>query len=69
MSNTRSQQSFIATIDTPSGPVMMWVGDRWQQSPDGLKGHDPQFAVPLEFNADGSIGKVEWVDEFVIDVV
>lgn len=69
MSTTRSQQSYIATVDTPTGTVMLWVGDRWQQSPDGLKGHDPQFVVPLTFNADGTIAKVQWVDSFTIDVI
>jgi hypothetical protein len=41
---------------------------RWQQAPDGLKGHEPQYWMPLHFNSDGSINKAEWIDQFTIDV-
>jgi hypothetical protein len=47
------------------------LGDgRWQQSPDGLKGHDPQYWYPLSFDADGNVLPLEWVDSFtmVVDV-
>ncbi len=30
---------------TPTGTEYIWTGDRWQQAPDGIKGHDPQFWV------------------------
>lgn len=41
---------------------------RWQQAPDKIKGHEPQYWVPLTFNEDGTIGKMQWVDEFLLDV-
>eukprot|EP01120_Amphizonella_sp_Union-15-10_P005527 TRINITY_DN1640_c0_g2_i1.p1 TRINITY_DN1640_c0_g2~~TRINITY_DN1640_c0_g2_i1.p1 ORF type:complete len:372 (-),score=59.67 TRINITY_DN1640_c0_g2_i1:190-1305(-) len=66
---TRSQQNFVIQVDTPNGIEYVYTGDRWQQSPDGLKGHDPQFWVPLKFNQDGSIQKITWVDEFELDVL
>lgn len=38
------------------------------QSPDGLKGHEPQFWAPLEFDAAGQVAEMAWVDRFVLDV-
>lgn len=38
------------------------------QSPDGLKGHEPQFWAPLKFDPDGRIQEMAWVDRFVLDV-
>lgn len=66
---TRAQQNYVIEVDTPSGREYIWTGDRWQQSPDGLKGHDPQFWVPLQFNNDGSIQPVKWVDQFELDIL
>lgn len=50
-----AQQTWVARIPTPDGPVFMWMGDRWQSAPDGIKGHDFQFWVPLEFGPDGEL--------------
>lgn len=70
VSTTRSQQSYIATVDTRSGEqAFLWIGDRWQQAPDGVKGHEPQFWAPLTFNDAGEIAKVAWLDNFTLDVV
>lgn len=41
---------------------------RWQQSPDGLKGHDPQFWAPLSFDASGNVLPLHWVDNFTMVV-
>lgn len=41
---------------------------RWQQAPDHLKGHEPQYWTPLHFNSDGSITKIDWIDTFTLDV-
>jgi len=68
-STTRSQQNFVIQVDTPTGIEYVWTGDRWMQAPDGIKGHEPQFWVPLQFDSDGRIEKVQWVDEFTIDVL
>ena len=69
VSVTRSQQSYIAQVDTPTGPVMVWVGDRWQQSPDTLKSHDPQYHYPLQFDKNGVVQNVSWIDSFTLDVI
>lgn len=69
VSVTRSQQNFVIEVPTTSNGIdYIWTGDRWQQAPDGIKGHDPQYWIPLEFHADGRIKKVHWSDNFTIDV-
>ncbi len=51
-----AQQTWVAKISTPGEPAFFWMGDRWQSTPDGIKGHDFQFwSAPLKFDADGSI--------------
>ena len=66
----RAQQSFIAEVDTPTGTAFLWAGDRWQQSWDGLKGHDPQTWVPLVFDeTTGAIAPLRWLDNFTVDIV
>ena len=66
---TRAQQNGIWEALSPSGEsTLLWFGDRWQQSPDGTKGHDPQTVLPLVFNADNSIQPIVWQDRFIIDV-
>ena len=37
------------------GGMLLWSGDAWQQAPDNRKQHDPQWWVPLCFNASGDI--------------
>jgi hypothetical protein len=68
-STTRAQQNFIIQVDTPHGKEYIWTGDRWQQAPDGIKGHDPQTWLPLKFNPDGSIQFISWIDKFEIDII
>jgi hypothetical protein len=68
VSNTASQQNYVVQVLTPTGIEYVWTGDRWQQAPDGIKGHEPQFWVPLVFNADGTIQDVNWVNNFTMSV-
>ena len=68
---TRSQQSAIVTVpDGNGGSTFLYYGDRWGQSPDGIKGHEPQYVFPITFNADGSIPHFTWQDkvQFSIEV-
>ena len=60
---THAQQNFVIG---PIGPnrTFVWTGDLWQQSPDGLKGHEGQFWAPLSFDAAGRIAPVKHVDSF-----
>ncbi len=69
VSTTRSQQNFVVEVQTSTGVLYVWTGDRWQQAPDGIKGHEPQFWAPLSFDSNGAINKVTWIDEFTMDVV
>jgi len=66
-STTRAQQTFVVQVQNSTlGVEYLWAGDRWQQAPDYLKGHDPQFWVPLTFNDSASpptIQHVIWVDQ------
>ena len=69
VSVTRSQQDFLATYDDGNGgKSYVYYGSRWGQAPDGLKGHEPQYVFPLDFNADGSIQHIYWNDTVSFDV-
>ena len=67
----RSQQSDIFEVDLTDGSkAFIWAGDRWQQSPDGTKAHDPQLWVPIHFDAaDGSVEELRWVDNWTLPIV
>ena len=66
----RSQQSDIFEVALRGGgSAFIWAGDRWQQSWDGTKAHDPQLWVPIVFGADGSISPLRWRDNFTLDIV
>lgn len=69
ISTTRAQQNFVVEVQTSGGETeYVWTGDRWMQSPDGLKGHEPQYWFPLSFDEQGRIERVSWIDLFVLDV-
>ena len=66
---THAQQSFIAKVrDGKGGLTFISIGDRWVQSPDGLKGHEPQYWAPLHFDATGNIAHVTWNDTVSFDI-
>jgi hypothetical protein len=51
-----AQETWVAKIPTPGGPVFIWMADRWGSAPDGVKGHDLQYwSLPLEFDPNGDI--------------
>jgi hypothetical protein len=67
---TRSQQSAIVTVPDGNGEFSyLYYGDRWGQSNDGIKGHEPQYVFPLKFNGT-TIQHITWNDtiSFMIDV-
>ena len=69
---TRSQQSAIVTVpDGRGASTFLYYGDRWGQSPDGIKGHEPQYVFPILFDSDGSIPHFTWNDSvsFWIDSI
>jgi hypothetical protein len=51
-----AQQTWVAKIPMSGEPSYIWMGDRWESTPDGIKGHDFQFwSAPLQFGPDGDI--------------
>ena len=66
---TQAQQNFVLRIpDTNDADQFVWTGDRWQQSPDGLKGHEGQYWTLLKFDAAGRIAKLHHVDNFTLEI-
>lgn len=66
---SQAQGNFVIEIPLVGGGVQyVWTGDRWQDAPDHLLGHDPQTWFPLTFEDNGDIVPFEWVDSFVVDV-
>eukprot|EP00928_Gymnodinium_smaydae_P072575 TRINITY_DN55915_c0_g1_i2.p1 TRINITY_DN55915_c0_g1~~TRINITY_DN55915_c0_g1_i2.p1 ORF type:complete len:444 (+),score=44.74 TRINITY_DN55915_c0_g1_i2:155-1333(+) len=63
-SSLRAQQNFVISV----GDEFIWTGDRWQQSPDGLKGHEGQTWIVLSFDAAGRILPLRWQDVISFDV-
>lgn len=66
-----SQAQQNAVVEVPlvgGGRQYVWTGDQWQQSPDGRLGHDPQVWLPLQFEANGDIAPLSWVDRFTLDI-
>ena len=65
----KAQQTDVATLPAPQGPVYIWMGDRWGSRPDGIKGHDFQYwSRPLEFEADGMIKQLTWDDTVAVSL-
>lgn len=62
------QTDIFAYTDGQGQQQFIWVGDRWQQSPDGLKSHDPTYWAPLVFNSTGGVQPFTFVDNFTITV-
>jgi hypothetical protein len=74
---SKAQQNFVISVPGSDGKILyLWTGDRWQSAPDGLKDHDFQSWLPLEFETDESsrgggpdrIRQMEWQDSFYVDV-
>lgn len=64
-----AQQTHVAQIHTPSGIEYIWMGDRWESRPDGIKGHDFQYwSSPLRFAEDGTIEPLKWEDQWSVDL-
>eukprot|EP00667_Euglena_gracilis_P013614 EG_transcript_14053 len=68
---SNSQQSFVINAVTPAGNVSVWCGDQWGSSPDGLKSHDLQYWVPMEWDEDAQPPlprRLRLVDSFVLNL-
>jgi beta-xylosidase len=47
----------------------LWQGDKWQSSPDGIKGHDFTYWTPMHFDQDGNVQYMNYTANFTIDVI
>jgi len=65
----QAQQTNVVAVNTNSGTQYIWQGDRWQTAPDGEKGHDFQFWIPLTFDDEGNIASFSFVNNFTLDIL
>ncbi|MEO9869407.1 family 43 glycosylhydrolase [Ekhidna sp.] len=64
-----AQQSYVMELPTKNGIQYIWMGDLWGSANDNIKGHDFQYwSAPLQFNEDGSIQRMQWVDEWEVEL-
>jgi len=62
------QTDIFSFLEDDSGTVkFMWVGDMWQQSPNGKKSDDPTYWAMLDI-VDGNITKFSFVNQFDVTV-
>lgn len=60
-----AQQSFVMELPTIEGVKYIWMGDLWGSRTENVKGQDLQYwSKPMEFNSDGTIKQLEWVDQW-----
>ena len=67
--NTQSQQFSVAQLPTPSGPQPLYIGQRFGSALDGLKCHDFQHWVPLQFDAQGNPKPFGFLDSFELEIL
>lgn len=64
-----AQQTFVMPLKTQQGTKFIWQGDLWGSASDNVKGHDYQFwSKPLEFEPNGLIQPLKWVNQYKITV-
>ena len=60
-----AQQTYVMQLQTANGSEYIWMGDLWGSASDNVKGHDYQYwSAPLQFNEDGTIQPMRWMDEW-----
>ena len=64
-----SQQFSVSTLRGNNGSVYMYNGENFKSSTDGLKSHDLQTWIPLEFDDDGNILPMKWKNQWTIELV
>ncbi|MGJ3243688.1 MAG: family 43 glycosylhydrolase [Opitutales bacterium] len=61
-----AQQNTVARIESETGPVYLWAGDRWRTTEH--LGTDLQYWHPLSFSDDGMIQPFAFQDSWTIDL-
>jgi predicted GH43/DUF377 family glycosyl hydrolase len=65
----KAQQTHIAILPGINGPAYIWMGDRWNSTPDKIKGHDFQYwSSPLKFDASGMIEQLQFQDYWTLQL-
>jgi hypothetical protein len=68
-SGIAAQQTDITSFIGADGERhFIWIGDRWQQAPDGIKGHDPTYWGPLAFTSSGAVAAMVFEGNFTIQI-
>eukprot|EP00045_Choanoeca_perplexa_P018429 m.291442 g.291442 ORF g.291442 m.291442 type:complete len:378 (-) comp17816_c0_seq6:185-1318(-) len=63
---TQAQQNVIVKVPSSNGTTtLLWTGDRWQSSPDGIRGHALQYWDILQWDPQGLPRQFEWHDQVV----
>jgi hypothetical protein len=62
-----AQENYVMPVATTTGMEYIWMGDRWNSAPDGIKDHDFQYWAPVEFNDQIATGRfIKAADEAAI---
>jgi sucrose-6-phosphate hydrolase SacC (GH32 family) len=63
-----AQQTNIMPYYSGTGKIQyLWMGDRWQSAPDGIKGHDFVYIGQIVFNGT-TIEPIPFDSKFILDV-
>lgn len=70
-SEGHAQQFNVLKYRTSGSEVYryLWQGDKWQSSPDGAKGHDFTYWIPMSFDEHGNVQYLNYAANFTIDVI
>jgi hypothetical protein len=68
ISSSGQSTDIFSYTDKAGSQQFMFIGDRWQSAPDGIKGHDFTYFFPLSFTADGNVTAMQLVDSFEVDL-
>ena len=64
-----AQQFNVATLPvSPTETLYMYYGERFRSSKDGIKGHDFQAWIPIEFTANDTILPMKFYDNFTVNI-
>lgn len=64
-----AQQFNVATLQVPPEETLyMYYGERFRSSPDGMKGHDFQAWIPIEFSANDTLQPMKFYANFTVNI-
>eukprot|EP01084_Bolivina_argentea_P296893 511403_1 len=63
-----SQQFSVSKLNTNNGHLFMYNGENFKSSKDGLKSHDLQTWIPLQFDQNQNIKTMLWKDQWTVQL-